>query len=57
MLNSHGPGSPRFMKMIGSPVQRPVMSTNGSRLLFRLKQAQLSETVRGLDPIAYDHTR
>ena len=45
------------MKIIGSAVSASCHSTNGSRLLFRLKQAQLFEAVSGPCPIAYDHTR
>jgi len=45
------------MKIIGSTVSASCHFTDGSRLLFRLKQAQLFEAVSGPCPIAYEHTR
>jgi hypothetical protein len=47
----------RGMKIMGSFVSASSHDPDGSRLLLRLKQAQLFEAISGPCPIAYEHTR
>ncbi|MDP4977868.1 MAG: hypothetical protein NWQ21_00285, partial [Desulfobacterales bacterium] len=50
-------GSPRSMKIISSALSASRHFADGSRLLLRLKQAQLFEAFSGPCPIAIAHIR
>ena len=50
-------GPLQCIKIIGSTVSASCHFTDGSRLLFRLKQAQLFEAFSGPCPIAIAHIR